>query len=192
MFKPIHQLFVDNGVNIFFQGHDHLFAREVKDGVIYQEIPMPSDSTYEIGMLANADAYLSDTIGGSGHLNVSVTPSCVTVDFVRTYLPADTLTGLHHNREIAFSYNIGNCATAINESIVESNIKVFPNPAKDKLTVAIPESVENLQISLINTLGQTILKDLTQNIDVTKVPNGIYFLNIKTETSEVNKKVIIC
>ncbi len=190
--KPIHQLFVDNGVNIFFQGHDHLFAKEVKDGVIYQEVPMPSDSTYEIGMLANADAYLSDTIGGSGHLNVSVSPNCVKVDFVRAYLPVDTLSGLHHNREVAFSYTIGNCAAEINENIVEQNIKVFPNPANDKLTVNLSEQINNPKISLINTLGEILLKDQSQSIDVSKVPNGIYFLNVKTDKLEVNKKVIIC
>ncbi len=33
---------------------------------------MPSDSTYEIGMLANADAYTADTVEGSGHLRVTV------------------------------------------------------------------------------------------------------------------------
>ena len=62
MAKPIHQLFVDNKVNIFFQGHDHLFAHEVMDGIVYQEVPMPSDSTYQIGMLANADAYVSERV----------------------------------------------------------------------------------------------------------------------------------
>ncbi|MFN4994328.1 MAG: metallophosphoesterase, partial [Bacteroidota bacterium] len=52
--KPIHQLFKDNGVNIFFQGHDHVFAHEILDSVTYQAVPMAADSTYEIGMLANA------------------------------------------------------------------------------------------------------------------------------------------
>jgi hypothetical protein len=43
---PIHQLMVKNGVTIFFQGHDHLFARQELDGVIYQETPNPADNTY--------------------------------------------------------------------------------------------------------------------------------------------------
>ena len=104
--KPIHQLFVDNKVNIFFQGHDHLFAREQLDSVIYQEVPMPSDSTYNIGMLANADAYLSDTLNGTGHLKVTVSPAYVRVDYIRAYLPADTVGGLHQNGEIAFTYYV--------------------------------------------------------------------------------------
>lgn len=107
--KPIHQLFVDNGVNIFFQGHDHLFAHEVLDGVTYQEVPMPSDSTYQIGWLANAGAYLTDTLAGTGHIRVTVSPECVKVDYVRAALPKDTLSGLYHNGEVAFSYSIGSC-----------------------------------------------------------------------------------
>lgn len=103
--KPIHRLFVDNKVNIFFQGHDHLFAHEVLDGVTYQEVPMPSDSTYQIGMLANADAYTSDQMAGTGHLRVNVSPSEVKVDFLQAYLPKDE-TGSRKNRQVAFTYSI--------------------------------------------------------------------------------------
>ncbi len=103
--KPIHQLFVDNKVNIFFQGHDHLFAHEVLDGITYQEVPMPSDSTYQIGMLANADAYTSDTMAGTGHLRVNVSTSGVKVDFVQAWLPRDE-NGTHKNDQVAFTYSI--------------------------------------------------------------------------------------
>ena len=103
--KPIHQLFVDNKVNIFFQGHDHLFAREQLDGVTYQEVPMPSDSTYQIGKLANADAYVSDVVDGTGHLRVNVSPAGVKVDFVQAYLPRDE-NGSKKNRQVAFTYSI--------------------------------------------------------------------------------------
>jgi len=67
---PIHSLMVRYGVNVFFQGHDHLFAQEMLDGVVYQEAPMPSDSSHEIGMLANADAYVSNQVRGTGYLHV--------------------------------------------------------------------------------------------------------------------------
>ena len=39
---PLHQLLVQNKVTIFFQGHDHLFAQEELDGLIYQTVPMLS------------------------------------------------------------------------------------------------------------------------------------------------------
>jgi hypothetical protein len=103
---PIHQLMVKNKVTIFFQGHDHLYAQEQLDGLVYQEVPMPSDSTYQIGALANAEAYTDITLDGTGHLNVSVAPEGVKVDFVRAFLPADTKDGKHTNGEIAYSYTV--------------------------------------------------------------------------------------
>ena len=103
--KPIHQLFVDNHVNIFFQGHDHVFSHEVLDGVTYQSMPMPSDSTYQIGILANGDAYTSDVVDGTGHVRVNVSPSGLKVDYIKAYLPADE-NGTRKNGQVAFSYTI--------------------------------------------------------------------------------------
>ena len=190
--KPIHQLFVDNGVNIFFQGHDHLFAHEVLDGVIYQEVPMPGDSTYKIGMLANADAYVSDTLDGTGHIKVTVSPLCVKVDFVRAYLPADTLNGIHHNREVAFTYTIGTCSSQGSNNQVETPlINVYPNPANDKLTIGLQGDIKPVHISLINPLGRILLQTQSNSFNVSSLPAGIYFLNIRTATYEMNRKVII-
>ncbi|MEI6489490.1 MAG: T9SS type A sorting domain-containing protein [Bacteroidota bacterium] len=192
MAMPIHQLFTTYGVNIFFQGHDHLFAHEVLDNITYQEVPMPSDSTYTIGMLANADAYTADTIGGTGHLRVTVSPQCVKVDFVRAYLPADTVNGIHHNGEIAFSYTLGNClATGVNENSPNDEVSVFPNPANNKLTVKLSDAIQHFQIDIEDTLGQTLLQSYSKIIDISSIPNGIYFVHVKTEKQDTNKKVII-
>ncbi len=188
--KPIHQLFVDNGVNIFFQGHDHLFAHEVMNGVTYQEVPMPSDSTYNLGMLANADAYVSDTIPGSGHLRVTVSPACVQVDFVRAYLPADTLSGVHHNREVAFTYTIGNCSTGIENPVQKENIKVFPNPTKGIINIntEAPKDYDR-PISLTNMIGQTIISDYMPKGDThlqfnsSELPAGLYFVKVFDKTN---------
>ena len=100
---PIHQLMVKNGVTIFFQGHDHLFARQEKDGVIYQEVPNPADDTYQV---FNGDAYRSgDILANSGHLLVTVSQENVRVDYVRSFLPEDQAGG-QKNGQIAFSYTI--------------------------------------------------------------------------------------
>jgi hypothetical protein len=103
--KPVHKLFVDTGVNIFFQGHDHVFSHETLDGVTYQSLPMPSDSTYQIGYLANADAYTTDVLPGTGHIKVTVSPAGIKVDFIKAVLPADE-TASSQNRATAFTYNL--------------------------------------------------------------------------------------
>jgi hypothetical protein len=100
---PVHQLMVKHGVTIFFQGHDHLFARQEKDRVVYQETPNPADQGYSI---YNREAYRSgDILPNSGYLRVTVSRETVKVDYIRSYLPKDE-TPAHKNGEIAFSYTV--------------------------------------------------------------------------------------
>ena len=189
--KPIHQLFIDNGVNIFFQGHDHLFAHEVLDSVTYQEVPMAADSTYQIGMLANANAYTSDTLAGTGHLRVTVNANCVTVDFVRAYLPADTVSGVHHNREIPFTYSLGNCTSGVEVVPEQEKVMIYPNPATDRILVRTPAMEAKPQLTLRSLLGQPIIIQNSNALDVSTLPNGVYLLNVHTNKIDINKKVLI-
>ena len=100
---PVHQLMVKHGVTIFFQGHDHLFCRQERDGIVYQEVPMPADQGY---MTYNEDRYQSGVkLPNSGHLRVTVSPENVKVDYVRSYLPQDE-TAQHKTGEIAHSYTV--------------------------------------------------------------------------------------
>ena len=100
---PIHQLMVRTGVTIFFQGHDHLFAHQQKDGVVYQETPNPADASYTA---FNQDAYRSgDILPNAGHLRVTVSPANVRVEYVRSYLPKDE-TPQRKDGEVAFSYTV--------------------------------------------------------------------------------------
>lgn len=85
--SPIHNLLAANHVTIFFQGHDHIWARGVLDGVIYQTLPEPANPNYN---LINADAYAaSQTFPNSGYARVTVSPSEVKVEYVRVWLPSD-------------------------------------------------------------------------------------------------------
>jgi len=190
--KPIHQLFVDNGVNIFFQGHDHLFAHEVLDNVTYQEVPMAADSTYQIGMLANAKAYTSDTLDGTGHIRVNVSPSCVKVDYVRAYLPKDTVGGAHRNGEVAFSYTIGDCLASVSSDLQESGqLRVFPNPSNEKLSVEMVGCLQSFDLRLLDVSGKEFLQSSSNELYVGQIPEGMYFLKIKTQDTQLIKKVVI-
>jgi PKD repeat protein len=116
--RPIHQLMEENKITIFFSGHDHLFAREKVDGVVYQSVPNPADNTYQA---FNADAYDPDTIGlpgarydptygvtmpNSGYLHVTVSPDRVTVSYIRAVLPGDESKAGATNGAVAFSYSV--------------------------------------------------------------------------------------
>ena len=64
---------------------------------------MPADPTYTA---YNSDAFLSgDKLPNAGHLRVRVAPELVTVDYIRSFLPADEVDG-HRDGEVAFTYTI--------------------------------------------------------------------------------------
>jgi hypothetical protein len=190
--KPIHKLFVDNGLNIFFQGHDHVFAHEVMDNVTYQSCPMAADSTYEIGMLANASAYVSDTVDGTGHIRVVVSPSCLKVDYVKAYLPADTLSGAHKNREIGFSYTIGTCnSTSVLPLVNEKEITIVPNPANQQLDIQVAYGLAFKEANLFDALGRTVFSTKQKQINTSELPDGLYYLQAIVNETRIVKKVII-
>ncbi|MEI6222789.1 MAG: metallophosphoesterase [bacterium] len=80
--KPIHRLLVDNSVEAVFKGHDHFFAKQELDGVVYQTLPQPSHAGNAVPS-AQEYGYTNGTvIGGSGYLRVNVSSGNVRVDFV--------------------------------------------------------------------------------------------------------------
>ena len=99
--RPIHDVLVDNNVTIFFHGHDHVFVHQVLDGVVYQECPQPSDSAYRSGFYYFAGYLYGVKVNNSGHVRVTVSPSQVTVEYIRAYLPGDGTNG-----QVAYSYSI--------------------------------------------------------------------------------------
>jgi hypothetical protein len=82
---PIHQLMIDNHVSAYFHGHDHVYAYEKRDGIVYQSLPSPAMtgsgfSTY----YTNAPSYAIQVLPNPGHLRVTVSPTQATVDYIAT------------------------------------------------------------------------------------------------------------
>jgi hypothetical protein len=95
---PIHQLMVANGVSIFFHGHDHEYAYETLDDIVYLECPKPDDAgyTWEPYSYGHNEGHYPDAleIENSGHIRVSVSPDEVVTEYVRSYLPGDGTNGV--------------------------------------------------------------------------------------------------
>jgi hypothetical protein len=83
--SPVHQLLVQNRATIVFHGHDHFYAKQELDGIIYQEVPQPgSPDDGKPPRSAAEYGYRSGTIlGSSGHLRVRVGTDLAKIDYVR-------------------------------------------------------------------------------------------------------------
>ena len=97
----IRDLMIDNGVNAFFHGHDHQYAYEMRDGIVYQSMPSPSMTGDGFNLYSESNEYTIKVLPNSGHLRVTVTPAQATVDYVRS----DTTVG-GINGQVTYSYVI--------------------------------------------------------------------------------------
>ena len=98
--------------------------------------------------------------------------------------------------------NYGNDAYYDNLVITNSNlgttpfdkntIAVYPNPAKDVVSLTLQNNTEVKEVVLYNLTGQEMLRtNQTQNINVSDLANGAYFLKATTTNgTSLTKKII--
>ena len=81
-----------------------------------------------------------------------------------------------------------------------TNIEVYPNPSIDNFNLTFTsEVVQTMTVKVVNTIGEEIFtKELTefigqytQVIDMNTQARGIYFLEIYTNNSSMNRKIIL-
>lgn len=68
-------------------------------------------------------------------------------------------------------------------AIAFENVKLFPNPAKDRLYIATDLQLQNAGLQILNMLGQPVLQlppgsGLKQEIDIHTLATGVYFVKL--------------
>ncbi|MDT8411293.1 MAG: T9SS type A sorting domain-containing protein, partial [Vicingaceae bacterium] len=75
----------------------------------------------------------------------------------------------------------------------DSEILVYPNPNNGIFNIALPTIKDEVQVTIYNLSGQQIeyltLKD-KGIIDISKQPNGIYFVKVIHQHQVITKKII--
>jgi uncharacterized repeat protein (TIGR02543 family) len=107
--QPIRQMMEANGVTAFFHGHDHQFAYESLNDMVYQAVPSSSFTgtfgNYTTGGNSGKTIW-ADSTQGPGHLKVTVGPSQTTVDFIR-----------YNATSPAYSYNMAPASEPVPGSV---------------------------------------------------------------------------
>lgn len=84
--------------------------------------------------------------------------------------------------------------SAIENKTGKNELKIFPNPAKDKITIDC-NGYSDSKIEIFNQLGQSVyckkqLNSLAQ-IDISKLPSGIYIVEYSDFEGKVNQRLIV-
>ncbi|MBG6129646.1 chitodextrinase [Aquimarina sp. EL_43] len=80
-----------------------------------------------------------------------------------------------------------------NEPSLINNLVLYPNPIKDGVLFLKNINQKNVSFRIVNYMGQTVMQDqLSEDkINVTRLPNGMYFLEVNTGNKTITKKFII-
>lgn len=84
-------------------------------------------------------------------------------------------------------------ASLSTKDILASKVKLFPNPAKDYITI-LSKNIQISSVEMYSVLGERVLSQntLTNNrLNVSGLSNGIYFMKINADGSTATKKVVI-
>jgi hypothetical protein len=88
-------------------------------------------------------------------------------------------------------YNVN--SVGINKLDFEDGISIFPSPVKNVLQITSTSLLIH-EIKLYNSIGALLMQQKQNkkqvNIDMSNYPNGIYFVEIKTDKGNLQKKVV--
>ena len=204
--KPIHQLMVENKVNIFFHGHDHYYGYQRKDNVIYQELPQPSTRGYTQQLDPTYGYRTGVFIPCRGYMAVTVTGTTAKFDYVRTFLPSEEAVG-RHNLDVAYSYTIdtANTTTSINENNSVQEIfylnQNYPNPFNPATSIKFQiGSSRFVKLAVYDILGKEVEilvnKKLNAgtyeiNWNALNYPSGVYFYRLTSDGFSDTKRMLL-
>lgn len=72
-----------------------------------------------------------------------------------------------------------------------SDIKIYPNPAKDFVNIDVPNT-DNYHVEIYDMSGRTVYKNKNQKqINTSKFKSGVYNLVLRTDTQSIVNKLIV-
>ena len=137
-------------------------------GAFYIGIEQRYDAVINIGLDATTDNSQYNFINTNG-----------------SWQPSSMRGSLMIRPVVGSSYYIGM------EEQPEANLRLYPNPVRN--TLCLDGDIDNGQVSIYDLTGRKVYQGIFANeISVTSLINGLYFINIITESGQViNQKFII-
>ncbi len=82
---------------------------------------------------------------------------------------------------------------------IDNTFAIYPNPAKDNVTIELSSLGKNAQLKIVNVLGQTVFNEtliatsgkIVKKINTGNFVKGVYLVVVETGTTKVLKKLVI-
>ena len=203
----LHDLLAARGNQVVVKGHDHLFARQELDGMVYVTLAKPDDTGQLTGHLwgwkdeLNYPDSVSIALENSGFLSIVADRDRATFEYVRTYpselfgVVSDAFTVLPHDLD-----------TTPSATSITSITGIAPNPARTSPRIefqlaragSITLAVRDLNGRLVRELvrGERMAGDQEVTWDRAdtrgrRVASGVYFVELRTDAGVDAVKLLV-
>jgi hypothetical protein len=87
------------------------------------------------------------------------------------------------------------CSTVSIEEEVKVDVSIYPNPASNFVNIVMENAINNVDFTLYNILGDAVLtvnlNAGTNKVELSELPNGVYFYSIMKEGNILETKKLI-
>lgn len=190
---PISIDFLNNHAPVVTSSADTL----VEVGGTYNYSFTSNDADGDVLSLLNSGipAFLTVTDLGNGNAELSGSPTSADKGIYNLIL--SVWDGFAFGSQIIQLHVVPNASISKFE---ESEIYLFPNPAKDQLQISIDSNLLPASIKLLNSLGmelQSSIQFMPQsagiskiNLNIEELPAGVYFIELESDRQKLTQKFI--
>lgn len=133
------------------------------------------------------------SIGGNLTIQNNNQLSICYVQAVCNYLALNGTANIQNNApDCNSSEEVANiCTVSTDDVLKEDDIIVFPNPSKGIFNISSTKNID--EIHVYDTTGKMIYytNNQTNTINISALPQGMYWLQISTKTSHTYKKILV-
>ena len=123
--------------------------------------------------------------------------SATAIDSIVVHWPSG-MTNVVYNPGIDMTHHIiEGPATAVTKPVVEHTMKLFPNPAYNRVEIQVSEDVwGDATVRILNTEGQVVLQQefvegMAPVLDINTIASGVYFVELTTDQVKMSRKLSV-
>lgn len=124
-------------------------------------------------------------------IGVSLTTGLITSSVTKSYPSGEIALDMMRSTQNCFgALKMRENPLLVNEVVLsDENLSIYPNPSNDRVTISATSTLKSATI--IDLMGNEVLKTQSKTIDVSNLSVGIYMLNVQFENNQIVSKKLI-
>ncbi|OFY89153.1 MAG: hypothetical protein A3K10_14040 [Bacteroidetes bacterium RIFCSPLOWO2_12_FULL_31_6] len=156
--------------------------------------PMSSGSTHAFYVTANAAGTTFSYTNGTTVGNTWASDANITLKEGNGggYPFSVTFSPRNFNGNVIYCLPVG-----VTETLQSNNVSIYPNPTSDVLNISLPLTGLTTDLSVYNVIGEVVLKEqliangTTNQLDISNLNAGVYFVKLQAKGFEYSTKLFV-